>query len=145
MNKYYLENAFELNKEYPNTFEIPSKKEIESLKVNDLVKLIFVEENDNPETMPERMWVKIMKINKDNFIGILDNYPYYIESVKYGDEIVFKIENIIDILIKNVYLYICYQLFPTAHTLRTSSKLLPTACRVKNILILYLIVCINGK
>ncbi|MEI0563965.1 DUF2314 domain-containing protein [Brachyspira pulli] len=97
MNKYYLENAFELNKEYPNTFEIPSKKEIESLKVNDLVKLIFVEENDNPETMPERMWVKIIKINKDNFIGILDNYPYYIESVKYGDEIVFKIENIIDI------------------------------------------------
>ncbi len=97
MNKYYLENAFELNKEYPNTFEIPSKKEIESLKVNDLVKLIFVEENDNPETMPERMWVKIIKINKDNFIGILDNDPYYIESVKYGDEIVFKIENIIDI------------------------------------------------
>ncbi|MEI0488440.1 DUF2314 domain-containing protein [Brachyspira pulli] len=97
MNKYYLENAFELNKEYPDTFEIPSQKEIESLKVNDLVKLIFVEENDNPETMPERMWVKIIKINKDNFIGILDNYPYYIESVKYGDEIVFKIENIIDI------------------------------------------------
>ncbi|MDA0024176.1 hypothetical protein [Brachyspira hyodysenteriae] len=55
MNKYYLENAFELNKEYPDTFEIPSKKEINSLKVNDLVKLIFVEENDNPETMPERM------------------------------------------------------------------------------------------
>lgn len=97
MNKYYLENAFELNKEYSDTFEIPSKKEIESLKVNDLVKLIFVEENDNPETMPERMWVKIIKINKDNFIGILDNNPYYIESVKYGDEIVFKIENIIDI------------------------------------------------
>ncbi|MEI0747622.1 DUF2314 domain-containing protein [Brachyspira pulli] len=97
MSKYYLENAFELNKEYPDTFEIHSKKEIESLKVNDLVKLIFVEENDNPETMPERMWVKIIKINKDNFIGILDNDPYYIESVKYGDEIVFKIENIIDI------------------------------------------------
>lgn len=97
MSEYYLENAFELNKEYPDTFEIPSKKEIESLKVNDLVKLIFVEKNDSPETIPERMWVKIIEINKDNFVGILDNKPYYIESVKYGDKIVFKIENIIDI------------------------------------------------
>lgn len=97
MNKYYLENAFELNKEYPDTFKIPSKEEIDSLKVNDLVKLIFVEKNGNPETVPERMWVKIIEINKDDFVGILDNKPYYIESIKYGDEIVFKIENIIDI------------------------------------------------
>ncbi|WP_157151709.1 DUF2314 domain-containing protein [Brachyspira sp. SAP_772] len=97
MSEYYLENAFELNKEYPDTFKIPSKKEIDSLKVNDLVKLIFVEENDSSETIPERMWVKIIEINKDNFVGILDNNPYYIESIKYGDEIVFKVENIIDI------------------------------------------------
>ena len=97
MSEYYLENAFELNKEYPDTFKIPSKKEIDSVKVNDLVKLIFVEKNDSPETIPERMWVKIIEINKDNFVGILDNKPYYIESVKYGDKIVFKIENIIDI------------------------------------------------
>ncbi|AEM23231.1 Protein of unknown function DUF2314 [Brachyspira intermedia PWS/A] len=40
---------------------------------------------------------KIIEINKDNFVGILDNKPYYIESIKYGDEIIFKIENIIDI------------------------------------------------
>ncbi|WP_338321843.1 DUF2314 domain-containing protein [Brachyspira hyodysenteriae] len=39
----------------------------------------------------------MIEINKDNFLGILDNDPYYIESVKYGDEIVFTIENIIDI------------------------------------------------
>ena len=97
MSEYYLENAFELNKEYPDTFKIPSQKEIDSLKVNDLVKLIFVEKNGSPETIPERMWVKIIEINKDNFVGILDNKPYYIESIKYGDEIVFKVENIIDI------------------------------------------------
>ena len=97
MSEYYLENAFELNKEYPDTFKILSKKEIDSLKVNDLVKLIFVEKNGSPETIPERMWVKIIEINKDNFVGILDNKPYYIESIKYGDEIVFKVENIIDI------------------------------------------------
>ena len=38
MSEYYLENAFELNKEYPDTFEIPSKKEIDSLKVSELAK-----------------------------------------------------------------------------------------------------------
>ena len=75
MSEYYLENAFELNKEYPDTFKIPSQKEIDSLKVNDLVKLIFVEKNGSPETIPERMWVKIIEINKDNFVGILDNKP----------------------------------------------------------------------
>ncbi|WP_297204001.1 DUF2314 domain-containing protein [uncultured Brachyspira sp.] len=92
MSKYYLENAFELNKEYPDTFKIPSKKEINSLKTDDYVKLIFTEEN----AVPERMWVKITNINGDNFRGILDNDPYNLKSVKCGDEIVFKTENIID-------------------------------------------------
>lgn len=92
MIKYYLENAFELNKEYPDTFKIPPQKEIDSLKDGDYVKLIFAEEN----TAAERMWVKITEINGDNFIGILDNDPYGLKSVKCGDKIVFKTENIID-------------------------------------------------
>lgn len=43
MIKYYLENAFELNREYPDTFKIPPQKEIDSLKPDDYVKLIFTE------------------------------------------------------------------------------------------------------
>ncbi|OEJ12998.1 hypothetical protein BFL38_00060 [Brachyspira hampsonii] len=93
MIKYYLENAFELNKEYPDTFKIPSKEETYSLKPDDYVKLIFTEEN----AVPERMWVKITNINGNNFTGILDNDPYCLKSVKCGDKIVFKTENIIDI------------------------------------------------
>ncbi|ADG71726.1 DUF2314 domain-containing protein [Brachyspira murdochii] len=92
MIKFYLENAFELNKEYPDTFKIPPQKEIDSLKLDDYVKLIFTEEN----AVPERMWVKITNINGDNFTGILDNDPYCLKSVKCGDKIVFKTENIID-------------------------------------------------
>lgn len=42
------------------------------------------------------MWVKITNINGDNFTGILDNDPYCLKSVKCGDEIIFKTENIID-------------------------------------------------
>lgn len=97
MAQYFLENALKLHEEYTDTFEISSKEEIDSLKINDLVKLIFTEENDNPEIMPERMWVKITEINEDNFKGILDNDPYYLKSIKCGDEVVFKSENIIDI------------------------------------------------
>ncbi len=33
MTKYFLENALKLNKEYTCTFEIPSKEEIDSLKL----------------------------------------------------------------------------------------------------------------
>lgn len=92
MIKYYLENAFELNREYPDTFKIPPQKEIDSLKPDDYVKLIFTEEN----AAAERMWVKITNINGDNFTGILDNDPYSLKSVKCGDEIIFKTDNIID-------------------------------------------------
>lgn len=115
MAQYFLENALKLHEEYTDTFEIPSKEEIDSLKINDLVKLIFTEENDNPEIMPERMWVKITEINEDNFKGILDNDPYYLKSIKCGDEVVFKSENIIDIywdlkkiLFSIIFLFLIY-------------------------------------
>lgn len=97
MSKYYLENALQRNKEYKNSFDIPSKENINNLKPYDLVKLIFTEENNDKEIMSERMWIIITEINGENFTGILDNEPYYLKTIKYGDKVVFKSENIIDI------------------------------------------------
>lgn len=43
---WYLDNVYELNKEAPYTFYLPSSEVLEKLKVGDLVKLIFVSKNE---------------------------------------------------------------------------------------------------
>ena len=39
---WYLDNVYEINKEAPYTFYLPSSEVLEKLKIGDLVKLIFV-------------------------------------------------------------------------------------------------------
>lgn len=48
----------------------------------------------------ERMWVKITNIESGNFTGILNNDPYYLKSIRCGDTITFKAENIAAIYVE---------------------------------------------
>lgn len=41
---WYLDNVYDLNKESPYTFYVPSSEVLDKLKVGDFVKLIFVTE-----------------------------------------------------------------------------------------------------
>jgi uncharacterized protein YegJ (DUF2314 family) len=90
---YKLLNAIEQNKKYPETFEIPSKSEIENVKLNTFVKLWFEESGK----IPERMWVLVTEIDGDNFRGVLRNQPGNLKTVKYNDELRFKAHNILSI------------------------------------------------
>ncbi|GAB6551413.1 MULTISPECIES: immunity protein Imm33 domain-containing protein [Bacillus] len=93
---WYLDNVYELNKEAPYTFYLPSTDVLEKLKVGDLVKLIFVSKNEEEDGFHrERMWVEITEKNEKEFVGELDNNPYRID-LKIGDTISFGIENICD-------------------------------------------------
>ncbi|WP_439876063.1 immunity protein Imm33 domain-containing protein [Bacillus mycoides] len=93
---WYLDNVYELNKEAPYTFYLPSSKILGKLKVGDLVKLIFVTKSEEDDGFHgERMWVEITEMNEEGFIGKLDNEPYRL-SLKIGDEISFGVENICD-------------------------------------------------
>ncbi|AGK54491.1 immunity protein Imm33 domain-containing protein [Bacillus sp. 1NLA3E] len=93
---WYLDNVYELNKESPYTFYVPSLEVLNKLKVGDLIKLIFVtEEAEDDGFRGERMWVQITNIKEKKFIGILDNEPQRL-PLKIGDEISFGIENICD-------------------------------------------------
>ncbi|MFT9847246.1 immunity protein Imm33 domain-containing protein [Aneurinibacillus sp. REN35] len=93
---WYLDNVYDLNKESPYTFYIPSSEVLDKLKVGDLVKLIFVtEEAEDDGFRGERMWVQITHIKEKKFIGKLDNVPHRL-PLKIGDEISFGIENICD-------------------------------------------------
>ncbi|KEZ48581.1 DUF2185 domain-containing protein [Metabacillus indicus] len=93
---WYLDNVYDLNKESPYTFYVPSSKVLDKLKVGDLVKLIFVTEKaEDDGYRGERMWVQIISTNGKRFKGKLDNEPFRL-PLKIGDEISFGIENICD-------------------------------------------------
>ena len=93
---WYLDNVYDLNKESPYTFYVPSSEVLDKLKVDDLVKLIFVTEKAEYDGYRgERMWVQITNINGKRFKGKLDNEPHRL-PLKIGDEISFGIENICD-------------------------------------------------
>ncbi|RSD28984.1 immunity protein Imm33 domain-containing protein [Mesobacillus subterraneus] len=93
---WYLDNVYELNKESPYTFYLPSTEVLDQLEVGDSVKLIFTtEEADHDGFRGERMWVEITHINGTEFVGKLENEPHRLQ-LKRGDEIPFKIENICD-------------------------------------------------
>ncbi|HDR7795696.1 TPA: DUF2185 domain-containing protein [Bacillus luti] len=93
---WYLDDVYELNKEAPYTFYLPSPEVLGKLKVGDLVKLIFVTKDEEEDGFHgERMWVEITEMNEGKLIGKLDNEPYRL-SLKIGDEISFGVENICD-------------------------------------------------
>lgn len=93
--EFYLENVIEKNIQFSRTFLIPTQEEIDKLEIGNLVKLIFVMEVPQKNgCRAEKMWVKIINIQKGIFTGILDNEPYYLKSIKVGEAITFKAENI---------------------------------------------------
>lgn len=97
---WYLENVRDIAKESPYTFYVPSDELIKMLSVGELVKLMFVNNarTDTDTMQAERMWVEIIQIDNDNFVGKLDNQPYEIQGLNAGNEVHFK-----DYHIMNVY------------------------------------------
>lgn len=69
---YILENGEERNQQNPKTFYIPSRKERESIKEGDIVKLMF---RFTKEESTERMWVQVVSKDGNQYKGLLDNDP----------------------------------------------------------------------
>jgi hypothetical protein len=93
--EYHLEDVVVLSKKSPRTFLIPSIEEIEKIEMGTLVKLIFVMEKALKNgCRAERMWVKVKSIKDGVYTGVVDNDPYYLKTIKSGDIITFRAENI---------------------------------------------------
>ncbi len=98
-NSYHLENIIDSSKKFPRTFQRPTEREIQQLKIGDLVRLFFVLDSQSKEKRSaERMWVEIFEINGENYKGYLTNQPYYIHELSLGDIVKFKTENIATVL-----------------------------------------------
>ncbi len=96
--EFHLENVVKKNIEFPRTFLIPVQEEIVKLDIGNLIKLIFVMKRPQKNgCRAEKMWVKITNKQNGVFTGVLDNEPYYLKSIKAGEIITFKAENIAEI------------------------------------------------
>jgi hypothetical protein len=79
------------------TFYRPSVEVISQLAKGDLVKLIFEFDSENPEhPNAERMWVRVIEREKDHMKGLLDNSPFFLSDLYWGDLINFESKHILD-------------------------------------------------
>lgn len=90
-----LQNVEELSQLHPRTFFIPPATERANLKPKDLVKLIFVLDEEAPNGMEaERMWVQVGGRDGDVYSGFLDNQPSLIKTLEPGDQVQFRSEHV---------------------------------------------------
>ena len=87
---FTLEDAEAAHRASPRTFGLPRLAERTSLRVGQLVKLIFVDDAP-PEGgfQAERMWVQIVAVERGGYRGRLDNVPRQIR-LSPGDEVDFE-------------------------------------------------------
>ena len=94
--KYLLDDCVELNRKYPETFEIPTEEEKLNIESGDFVKLVFINPDKKAgDGMPEaeRMWVRVTV----DGVGVLDNDPVVV-NLKCGDIIEFEDKHIASIM-----------------------------------------------
>ena len=81
-------DAQQMHKDYPTTFQAPSIKKLEKLKVGDFVK---VRHDD------EAFWTIISKIDENTITATVDNVLDNEHPFEFGDEIEFEKKNIFSI------------------------------------------------
>lgn len=90
--------------ESPSTFWIPPSAERKSLRVGQAAKLLFcIESVDQEESLDravERMWVIVVRLTGEGYVGILENQPNSIlpdRNLAPGIEVFFRPEHVADI------------------------------------------------
>jgi len=90
------------NESFPDTFPIPTRRERETLRTGDMVKLVFV--LDPPPTEgpnAERMWVEVRKVYRDgSYDGWLTNEPVVITSLQASVLIAFEPRHVAGIALR---------------------------------------------
>lgn len=77
---YFLHNAVQLARLYPESFFIPSSEARYGINVGAIVKLIFRfahPEDDVEDYDTERMWVIARERHGDHWLGELNNEPHF--------------------------------------------------------------------
>lgn len=97
---YTLLDGEARNREYPDTFEIPSEAQRTTLVAGDLVKLCF-KPGGPPFEGGERMWVMVTEVvTRGRYVGSLDNDPVVIQGLDLGDRVEFEAKHVIGFMPK---------------------------------------------
>jgi hypothetical protein len=90
MKKVIFNDAQQMKKQHPDTFEAPDLEELDSLKIDDYVKVCAIR---------ERFWVKITKIENDTITGTVENHLVltHEHGLKADDVVSFEKKNIYSI------------------------------------------------
>jgi len=99
-----LESAEARHAQNPDTFWIPDRALRDSLRVGQLVQLLFQiqaqDDDGNADVNVERMWVEIDGRVESLYVGSLRNQPASIEAgqgLDFKSRIAFRAEHVIDI------------------------------------------------
>jgi hypothetical protein len=96
-----LEDVEVLHKKHKRTYSIPRSDERDSLRPGQLVKLVFLAEEEAQEgARAERMWVEVQGKMAGEYIGTLQNRPRYLKYVKQGEHVVFKSNHVCAIYVE---------------------------------------------
>ena len=81
MAKHKFVDAQQKNKEHPDTFEVPDRSELDSIKKGSIVK---VARNN------ERFWTSVVSVDGDKITATVDNDLICEQPFNYGDIIKFE-------------------------------------------------------
>jgi hypothetical protein len=88
MSRYSLTDVEERARAHPDTFDIPPRTARKSIRVGDLVKLVFSD--------AERMWVEVRAVRASKvFRGVLRNTPVLLPPIR--GSIFFGPKHVLDI------------------------------------------------
>jgi hypothetical protein len=90
------------HKATPDTFQIPPLATRNSLQRGDLAKLLFdiaTHEEEGPAWCVERMWVRVLRVNKRGYVGTLANVPVSGDpaALTHGSLVEFEPHHVIDV------------------------------------------------
>lgn len=90
---YTFIDGVEMNKKHPDTFEIPTQEELNSIKVGDSIKIGI----RYPSGGGERFWTEIVEILDTGFKVRVDNDLLTDEPVGYNDVIEIEKRHVLSI------------------------------------------------
>ena len=92
-----LKDTQKLPEDFQNKLSKFSKADIKPLEKGNKAKLIFSFKSDDPEIpSEEQLWVEILLVQNNKFLGQLENDPKYIQDLKCGEIIEFEECHIVD-------------------------------------------------
>ena len=105
-----LDSALARHRKSPATFEIPSDEERAQVQVGDMVKLLFLFDEDWPDSEGEgrageplvsceRMWVTTTRVTEAGYEGRLESLPRTTDVIRPGERVSFQSDHIASIFI----------------------------------------------